>query len=150
MNSNSLLDSINIAPRFEHASFENYQPINKAAQHNLKICQSYVQTWKECKVAGEGIIMCGRLGTGKTHLAVATCREIVTQNGISAFITTASRIIRAFRRSWSNDADTNEFETLRFYSELDLLIIDEIGVQYGTESERNILFEVINNRIETW
>ncbi|MEK9498226.1 ATP-binding protein [Photorhabdus sp. P32] len=92
--------------------------------------------------------MCGRLGTGKTHLAVATCREIVTQNGISAFITTASRIIRAFRRSWSNDADTNEFETLRFYSELDLLIIDEIGVQYGTESERNILFEVINNRYE--
>ncbi|WP_339959317.1 ATP-binding protein [Photorhabdus tasmaniensis] len=78
----------------------------------------------------------------------STCREIVTQNGISAFITTASRIIRAFRRSWSNDADTNEFETLRFYSELDLLIIDEIGVQYGTVSERNILFEVINNRYE--
>ncbi|MCW7764227.1 ATP-binding protein [Photorhabdus luminescens] len=148
MNTFDLLKSINIAPRFEHASFENYQPINKAAQHNLKTCRSYVQTWKECKVAGEGIIMCGRLGTGKTHLAVATCREIVIQNGISAFITTASRIIRAFRRSWSNDADTSEFETLRFYSELDLLIIDEIGVQYGTESERNILFEVINNRYE--
>ena len=29
-----------------------------------------------------------------------------------------------------------------------LLIIDEIGVQYGTDSERNILFEVINDRYE--
>lgn len=148
MNSNSLLDSINIAPRFEHASFESYQLINKVAQSNLNTCKSYVKTWEERKAAGEGIIMCGRPGTGKTHLAVAICREIVIQNKISAFITTASRIIRAFRRSWNSDADTSEFDTLQFYSELDLLVIDEVGVQYGTESERNILFEVINNRYE--
>ena len=30
----------------------------------------------------------------------------------------------------------------------DLLIIDEIGVQSGTDNERNILFEIVNGRYE--
>ena len=32
--------------------------------------------------------------------------------------------------------------------DLDLLVIDEVGVQSGTENERNILFDIINGRYE--
>ncbi|MGJ0579367.1 ATP-binding protein [Xenorhabdus bovienii] len=140
--------TLNIVPRFAQATFGTYQPQNPAAAANLKTCQGYVQTWADRKAGGEGLILCGRQGTGKTHLAVAVCREIAAEGNEDVFITTASRIIRAFRRSWSSEGDMNEFDTLKFYSDLDLLVIDEIGVQYGTESERNILFEVLNNRYE--
>ncbi|PHM45594.1 ATP-binding protein [Xenorhabdus miraniensis] len=140
--------TLNIAPRFAQATFDTYQPQNPEAERNLKTCQGYVQTWADRKAGGEGLILCGRQGTGKTHLAVAVCREIATEGGEDVFITTASRIIRAFRRSWNGEGGMSEYDTLQFYSERDLLVIDEIGVQYGTESERNILFEVLNNRYE--
>ncbi|OWO84009.1 DNA replication protein DnaC [Photorhabdus luminescens] len=143
-----LLRAVNIAPRFELATFENYQPKTVAAKHNFGICQNYANSWEKRKKAGEGLVLCGRPGTGKTHLAVAICRVVATEKQACAFMTTASRIIRAFRRSWNHESEQTEFETLRFYSELDLLVIDEIGVQYGTDSERNILFEVMNNRYE--
>ncbi|MBC8951736.1 ATP-binding protein [Xenorhabdus sp. PB62.4] len=142
------LGILKIVPRFAQASFATYQPQNRMAENNLKTCQGYVQTWEERKRAGEGMILCGRQGTGKTHLAVSICREIATGGDEAVFITTASRIIRAFRRSWNSEGEMSEFDTLKFYSELNLLVIDEIGVQYGTESERNILFEVLNNRYE--
>ncbi len=141
-------NTLNIAPRFAQATFDTYQPKHPAAEGNLKTCQGYVQTWADRKAAGEGLLLCGRQGTGKTHLAVAICREIATGGDEDVFITTASRIIRAFRRSWNGEGEMSEFDTLKFYSEKDLLVIDEIGVQYGTESERNILFEVLNNRYE--
>jgi DNA replication protein DnaC len=139
---------LNIVPRFAQASFASYEPQSRMAENNLKTCQGYVRTWQDRKQAGEGMILCGRQGTGKTHLAVAVCREIAASGGEAVFITTASRIIRAFRRSWNHEGEMNEFDTLKFYSGLDLLVIDEIGVQYGTESERHILFEVLNNRYE--
>ena len=30
----------------------------------------------------------------------------------------------------------------------DLLILDEVGVQFGTETEKNLLFDVLNERYE--
>lgn len=36
----------------------------------------------------------------------------------------------------------------RFCAAYDLLIVDEIGRQFGTDTERMILFEIINERYE--
>lgn len=37
---------------------------------------------------------------------------------------------------------------MEIYTDKDLLIIDEVGVQFGSESEKIILFEIINERYE--
>ncbi|NHX33749.1 ATP-binding protein, partial [Escherichia coli] len=37
---------------------------------------------------------------------------------------------------------------IRIYTNPDLLIIDEVGVQFGSEAEKLILFEIINTRYE--
>ncbi|MBT0380364.1 ATP-binding protein [Morganella morganii subsp. morganii] len=138
----------NIPPRFAAAIFETYHPANPDAKSNLNICREYADTWLSRKTAGEGLILCGTPGTGKTHLAVSIARQVATEAKESVFITTAARIIRAFRRTWAGDAEYSELDVLEKYCEPGLLIIDEIGVQYGTDSERNILFEVINDRYE--
>jgi len=39
-------------------------------------------------------------------------------------------------------------EFLRRMGELDLLVIDEVGVQFGTDTERMILYEVLDLRYE--
>ncbi|MEX9222672.1 ATP-binding protein [Providencia rettgeri] len=144
----NLLTSVNIPPRFANETFETFKATTQPAKHNLTVCQQYVNTWEDRKNAGEGLIFCGIPGTGKTHLAVSIAREIAEDLQESVFITTAARIIRAFRRTWSGNSEFSELDVLAKYCDPDLLIIDEIGVQYGTDSERNILFEVINDRYE--
>ena len=41
-----------------------------------------------------------------------------------------------------------EAEVIRIYTDPELLIIDEVGVQFGSEAEKLILFEIINTRYE--
>lgn len=148
MSEQNLLTAVNIPPRFANAIFESFVASTPTAKHNLKICQQYVETWGDRKNAGEGLVLCGTPGTGKTHLAVSIARQIAGELQETVFITTASRIIRAFRRTWAGNSEFSELDVLEKYCTPDLLIIDEIGVQYGTDSERNILFEVINDRYE--
>jgi len=58
------------------------------------------------------------------------------------------RIIRAIKRTWSKESDMSEDELLRLYTSRDLLIIDEVGLQYGTDAEKIILFDILNTRYE--
>jgi DNA replication protein DnaC len=56
-------------------------------------------------------------------------------------------VIRQVRGTWKKDSAKSEADVLRSLgSEIDLLIIDEIGVQRGTEDEQVILFDIINRR----
>lgn len=140
--------TVNIPPRFADATFETYQAVNTQAGSNRDICREYAETWLSRKAAGEGLLLCGTPGTGKTHLAASIARHVADKAQESVFITTAARIIRAFRRTWAGNPEIGELDVLAKYCEPGLLIVDEIGVQYGTDSERNILFEVINDRYE--
>ena len=55
-------------------------------------------------------------------------------------------MIRAVRETWRRDSEQSEREVLRYFASLDLLVIDEIGVQYGTDGEQTIIFEVLDRR----
>ncbi|HDK6344246.1 TPA: ATP-binding protein [Klebsiella quasipneumoniae] len=132
--------------RYDHASFENFRAVNERAEHCLNTCMNYVSEWNLHRQSGSGLIMCGRPGTGKTHLSIAISRGVEPYGNVLR--TSPQRIVRAFRRTWNQEGDFTETEVLDIYARCDLLIIDEIGVQYASQSERNILFEIINERYE--
>lgn len=66
---------------------------------------------------------CGTPGTGKTHLAVSIARQIAGELQETVFITTASRIIRAFRRTWAGNSEFSELDVLEKYCTPDLLVL---------------------------
>ncbi|MBL1506063.1 ATP-binding protein, partial [Klebsiella pneumoniae] len=41
-----------------------------------------------------------------------------------------------------------EEDVIRFFTKPDLLIIDEVGIQFGSKAEEMIMFEIINTRYE--
>lgn len=57
--------------------------------------------------------------------------------------TTAKGIIDSIKASWS---DKSEESLIHYCKSSDLLFIDEIGLQYGTDMERIELFEIIDYR----
>ena len=60
--------------------------------------------------------------------------------------TTALDLVRAVRDTWRRDSDRSELQLLNYLERLDLLVIDEIGMQYGTDGEQTILFDVLDRR----
>ncbi|ENU4536117.1 ATP-binding protein [Escherichia coli] len=144
-----LLDMAGIARRFENCEFENYQAVNAGAQRNLDACQRYVDAWKDHLEAGTSMIMTGNCGTGKNHLAVSMAKSIIRHHLATIEITDVMRLTRAMKNTWRHNSERTEDEVLDHFASLDLLIIDEVGVQFGTPAEITILQEIINARYES-
>lgn len=144
----NLLADLNIPERFIPCTLDNYEPVNQDAARNLSVCKAYANKWTDRLRQGGGLVMCGKPGTGKNHLALAIARHVIEQHQDSALFTTALRIARKFKSTWSKNATETESDVIRIYTNPDLLIIDEVGVQFGSEAEKLILFEIINTRYE--
>ncbi len=143
-----LTERANIPERFAGCSFDSYQAVNASAQKNLAMLKAYAKAWPQMLDAGTSLIMTGRPGTGKNHLAVALAKSIIEEHQASVLLTSVMRIIRAVRSTWDKGSDRTEEDVIALYTGMDMLIIDEVGIQYGSESEMIILFDIMNTRYE--
>ncbi|EMO9463505.1 ATP-binding protein [Raoultella ornithinolytica] len=144
-----LMDNAGIARRFEECEFENYHPVNQGASKNLAGCRHYAENWPQVFETGKGLVMTGNCGTGKNHLAISTAKAIIRNHLARVEITDVMRVMRAVKSTWRHNSETTEDSVLERYASLDLLIIDEVGVQFGSASELAILQEIVNARYES-
>ncbi|MCP9269696.1 ATP-binding protein [Xenorhabdus sp. XENO-1] len=145
----NLMVEFDVPKRFEKVNLDNYDPVNREAERCLKVCKAYAKKWPDRLKQGGGLVMCGLPGTGKNHLAIAIGKHVIQEHQSSVKFTSAIKIARDFKSTWSKSSDQTESEVINRYSTPDLLIIDEIGVQFGSDAEKIILFEIVNNRYES-
>lgn len=138
---NQRLHNAMIAPRFFEKKLENFNLDHVGQGKALEACRSFIANFEK----STGMIFTGKPGTGKNHLASAIGREVIESRNKTALMTTALRMLRDIKGSWSNGS---EKEILRNFNTPDLLVIDEIGVQFGSETEKLYLTDIINERYE--
>lgn len=136
-----------IPPRFRSRSFENFEAGSKAMADSLRVATEFAESFRERYAEGATVVFSGKPGTGKSHLAIAICMAIMA-NGYTAMYLNALDAIRLIRGTWRRDAETSESEVMRSLSDVDLLVLDEVGAQYGTDGEQVILFDIINRRYQ--
>ena len=138
--------SVSIPKRFWGKTLDNFE----ITEQNLKIVEyfrDYADHIDERIEDGICIVLTGRPGTGKTHLACALLTSAIGRHH-SALFTSVARLVRAVRDTWRGGSQCTESEMIARFVDIDLLVIDEVGVQAKSDNERNILFAVINGRYE--
>lgn len=112
----------------------------------LEIARRYAAAFSESIVKnGTPLVFVGGCGTGKTHLAVAIASAILP-SGLTAFYIEARELVRKVQESKSFTSLTTESLVMAEIKAYDLLILDEIGANRGTDSEVGILGDVIASR----
>jgi len=91
---------------------------------------------------GRSLVLTGKPGRGKTHLAVAIAYRAI-QNGFDALFLTAAGLIDELSLA-SRQGELSKL--LPRYTHPDVLVVDEVGyLSYGTDAA-NMLFHVVNER----
>ena len=90
--------------------------------------------------------MVGGVGTGKTLLASAGIESIVDNNRCEMIKTID--VVRELKATWAKDSNQTEEGLIKYYSNLDLLVLDEVGSQFGSDTEKLFIFDIIDGRYQ--
>ncbi|QKE37427.1 ATP-binding protein [Ferrovum myxofaciens] len=134
--------------RFQNRALSSFTANTPAQRYALEFSTRYADAFDEVLKTGRCALFVGKPGTGKTHLAAGIGLRIMRQHNRRVLFTTVMRAIRGIKSTWRNGSDETENEAIAHLVLPDLLILDEVGVQYGSETEGLILFDILNERYE--
>lgn len=144
----ALLGRSGIPARFVDRSFANYVATAPGQKVALGVCRAYAESWPEKSAQGASIVLTGSPGTGKTHLACAIGNKVLREHFATVLFATVSAMLRAIKETYRKDSQRTEQEVIDRLAEPNLLIVDEVGVQVGSEHEKLLMFEVLNERYQ--
>lgn len=138
-----LFGASGIPERFSDRRLSTYRAAGPAQQRALDIAQRFADAAED----GASLIFCGKPGTGKTHLACGIAAARI-ERGESSLFRTVVAAIRHIKDTYRRDSNRSESDAIEDLLRPGLLILDEIGVQTGSEHEKMLLFEIINERYQ--
>lgn len=140
----ALLSRAAIPQRYQQCDFGNYHVSQDSQKLALQTCRDFAEAFAQ-NTDGRGLILLGNPGTGKNHLAAAIARHLLAQ-GRTVLQTTVWELVDRIRETWGRQEGPTEREVIRSFAGVDLLILDEVGKQHGSDSERVSVFAVLDSR----
>jgi DNA replication protein DnaC len=137
-----------VPPRYEHCSFETFNPMNPSLSEALRKCMRYSAGYPHLGPTEEGLglLFTGAPGVGKTHLAVAVLRELATQKGVRGQFWDFHSLIREIKNSYNPETRTTEMQVLEPVVDVDVLLLDDLGAWKMTDWMVDTLFFILNGR----
>jgi DNA replication protein DnaC len=141
------LAACRIPPRYDHCSLESFEPgspsLSAALERAVAFCSGYPHLGDD---EGLGLLFCGDNGVGKTHLAVAILRELVTTRGVRGQFWDFHELIREIKSSYDRETKTTELQVLQPVVDTGVLVLDDLGAWKMTDWMNDTLFYILNSR----
>ncbi len=131
----------------EHLTFENFNPRGRVGYGEMEqasIERAFNQAQLYADKPRGWLLLLGRFGCGKTHLAAAIANKVVAMGFPTLFLTVPD-LLDTLRFTFS-DQDTSFEERFNQIRQAPLLILDDFGTQNATEWAREKLYQILNYR----
>jgi len=144
----SLLSLARIPRRYEHCELANYDTDFPGAHPSLADAHFMASNFaKKCDPRGDkGLLIIGKIGTGKTHLAVGIIKDLILNRGIPCLFYDYRELLKEIQNSYNATVQSTELDVLRPVFEVDVLVLDELGAVKPTEWVWDTVSLILNTR----
>lgn len=140
------MEDAKIPKRFQGCELTSFRPSEGTAAAATAVTD-FIERWPEQLKTGESLLLLGAVGTGKTHLAIGVLKHIIRAGSHGRYCT-VNELLREIRGTWRGHGGRSEAQMVDYFGGMPLLVLDEAGASNGTDNERVILFDVLNERYE--
>jgi DNA replication protein DnaC len=120
-----------IPPRYSSCSFDTFEGAEEQKRALLDL-------------GGESVVLTGRTGCGKTHLAVAMLKKSERYGNL---FTTVPELLMKARASFRDGAEESEEQLIERFCAPDLLVLDDLGAEKTSEYSIATLELIIDRRM---
>lgn len=127
------------SPKYKACRLNNFEVTkdNKAA---FEAAEEFIKNWSN----SGSLVIYGRSGSGKSHLAAAIGNTLDTGDKIVVF-TTFVDLLERVKATYSG-GEGSESKILGAVTSADLLILDDLGVEKPSEYTLDVLFRIVDRR----
>jgi DNA replication protein DnaC len=137
------LEAARIPPRFRECSFHNYYPKNDSQYFAHSFASRLTD---EYPAVESGLLFMGSVGVGKTHLAIAVLKELISRKGVRCLFYESGSLLKAIQDSYNPVSQTSEMRVLEPVYQAEVLVLDELGATVPTNWVRDTMYQIINTR----
>ena len=143
--SKMMLEQSGIADSFKEKTFENF---TTGKDQRLIQAKSKAENYAKCFGKNErtrynSILFCGQVGAGKTHLGIAISNRLMIA-GVAVSYMPYRNAVTKIKQNITDEAEYNR--ELEKYMRARVLYVDDLLKGKVTESDTNILYELVNHR----
>lgn len=135
------ISNARIQKRYAHCELDNFRQNSDSQRDAFRKASRFVEQFP---AVDKGLLLMGENGVGKTHLAVAILKAVVSGKRIQGYFYETGELLKLVRDTYASDA--NEMDVLRPVLEADLLVLDDLGVEKTSEWVQETIGHVVNIR----
>ena len=141
----------NVSELFAKCTFLNFKENSDKQKQVKRMCVEFYRQGIDEKLGDDEkaqfMLLCGQVGSGKTHLAVATMNNFIA-NSYKALYTNYKDLVRTLsQNAMDKDAYASEIKKCL---EADILLIDDLFKSRNsseiTTAQLNYIYEIVNQR----
>jgi len=133
-----------IGRKLQEMHLENFY-FDSSNKNVLDAVNDYINKNKDI-MKSDSLIIMGKSDTGKTHLAAAIANKLI-ENDKTVLMERLTNLLDRIRETYENNTKS-ENELIEIYSNVDMLIIDDLGTEKISSWALEKLYTIIQNRYE--
>jgi DNA replication protein DnaC len=143
------VDRARIPQRYAHCSLEEYVTNFAGANRSLGsahvMAKKFVQGYP-LETNGNGLLLTGSIGVGKTHLAVGILQALIAERGAKGLFFDYRDLLKQVQNSYNRSVNATELEVLRPVFDAEVLVLDELGASKPTDWVWDTVAHILNTR----
>nr|WP_223812942.1 ATP-binding protein [Geobacillus sp. 47C-IIb] len=123
------------------------QESQERAKTAKEVAIKYVNNYREFKDLGKGLYLFSETkGSGKTRLAVSILNALIKKYDIRGLYISSTDLLHEIKKTF-DDSNHSAYEIIQQFTEAQLLVIDDFGVEKTTDWSEEMFTKILDDRM---